>query len=78
MRMSHLSARTGQQPVEAMISPMFYPIEVQNIGYQGRITNDRTCQIRYNSYRIGCKAMNICPVHKVDGQTTISRQQKLA
>ena len=45
----------------------FIQSDIQNSAYH--ITNNRTGKIRYNSYRIGCKAMNICPVHKVDGPT---------
>ena len=49
----------------------FIQSEVQNGAFQGQITNNQRRRTRYNSYRIGCKAMNICPVHKVDGPSQL-------
>ena len=43
----------------------FIQSDIQD-GYQGHRTNYRTIWIRYNSHRIGCKAMSISQVHKVD------------
>ena len=62
------------------LADAFIQSDVQNSANQSHITNTRKRQIRYNSYRIGSKAMNICPVHKVDrrSQTTIPRQLQLA
>ena len=48
--------------------------------YSGHLTSNRTCQIRCDSYRIDCKAMNMYPVHKVarPSQTTMLRWLKPA
>ena len=51
------------------LADAFIQSNVQTSAYQGYRISNQTLQIRYNSYRIGSKAMNICLLHKVDSSS---------
>ena len=63
----------GGHYITFYLADAFIQRNLQSSANQGHITNSRTCHIRYNSYGLGCKVMNIWPVHKVDrpSQTTL-------
>ena len=64
----------GLHYITYYLADPFFLSDVQNSAYQGHIINNRTRQVKYNSYWIGC------PVHKVDrpSQTTKPRPRLLS